>query len=78
MLNLYFRPADIQESEYISFYKSLTKDKTDPLAKSHFVAEGEVTFKSLLFVPATQPAESFNKYGSKNDNIKVIYKKLIC
>lgn len=35
------------------------------------MAEGEVTFKSLLFVPATQPAESFNKYGSKSDNIKV-------
>ena len=71
MTLIFFRPNEIEESEYIQFYKSLTKDKTDPLSKSHFVAEGEVTFKSLLFVPATQPAESFNKYGSKSDNIKV-------
>lgn len=64
----------MDESEYVNFYKSLTKDKSEPLAKSHFVAEGEVTFKSLLFVPPVQPSESFNRYGSKSDNIKVIFR----
>ncbi|KAF4518511.1 hypothetical protein B566_EDAN009711 [Ephemera danica] len=44
------KPADITDSEYDEFYKSLTKDASDPLAKTHFVAEGEVTFKSLLFL----------------------------
>ncbi|KAJ8866164.1 hypothetical protein PR048_033688 [Dryococelus australis] len=62
--------SEIPEDEYNAFYKSLTKDSSTPLAKIHFVAEGEVTFKSLLYVPKTQPSESFNKYGSKVDNIK--------
>lgn len=49
----------------------MTKDKDDPLCKVHFVAEGEVTFKSLLFVPKVQPSEGFNRYGTKTDHIKV-------
>jgi hypothetical protein len=37
-----------------------------------------VTFKSVLFVPHTQPSESFNKYGGKTDNIKVsLYAKIV-
>jgi heat shock protein beta len=68
---LLFRPNDISDDEYNEFYKSLTKDHNGPLTKVHFVAEGEVTFKSVLFVPQNQPSETFNKYGSKTDNIKV-------
>ena len=30
-----------------------------------------MTFKSVLFVPQNQPGESFNRYGSKTDHIKV-------
>ena len=69
---LFYRPNEITDEEYIEFYKSLTKDHNKPLTKVHFVAEGEVTFKSVLFVPPNQPGESFNKYGSKTDNIKVM------
>lgn len=65
---------EIKDSEYEEFYKALTKDTKDALMKIHFVAEGEVTFKSVLFVPQNQPSESFNKYGTKVDNIKVIAK----
>ncbi|KAL0277552.1 UNVERIFIED_CONTAM: hypothetical protein PYX00_004797 [Menopon gallinae] len=70
------KPSEVDESEYVNFYKSLTKDKSEPLAKSHFVAEGEVTFKSLLFVPPIQPSESFNRYGSKSDNIKLYVRRV--
>ena len=39
------KPADIEEGEYDEFYKSITKDKNGPLTKTHFVAEGEVSYK---------------------------------
>lgn len=65
------RPSEVTDKEYNEFYKTLTKDTQDPLAKVHFVAEGEVTFKSLLFVPKVQPSDSFNRYGTQTDNIKV-------
>ncbi|KAG5673569.1 hypothetical protein PVAND_003607 [Polypedilum vanderplanki] len=70
------KPADVTQDEYDAFYKSLTKDTSEPLTQTHFVAEGEVTFKSLLFVPKIQPSESFNKYGSKSDNIKLYVRRV--
>lgn len=70
------KAADVTDDEYNEFYKSLTKDTADPLTQTHFVAEGEVTFKSLLFVPKVQPSESFNKYGTKSDNIKLYVRRV--
>lgn len=70
------KPAEISEDEYNEFYKSITRDTTNPLAKTHFIAEGEVTFKSLLFVPSVQPSESFNRYGAKVDHIKLYVRRV--
>jgi len=70
------KPADIEETEYDEFYKSITKDKNGPLAKTHFVAEGEVTFKSLIYIPGTQQSEEFNKYGQKKDSIKLYVRRV--
>uniref|UniRef100_A0A1B6GQM9 Heat shock protein 83 n=2 Tax=Cuerna arida TaxID=1464854 RepID=A0A1B6GQM9_9HEMI len=70
------KPSEVPDSEYNEFYKSLTKDREDPLAKIHFVAEGEVTFKSLLFVPRNQPSDSFNRYGTDTDNIKLYVRRV--
>merc|ERR1739838_979385 len=70
------KPAEIEEDEYSEFYKSITKDSEEHLTHTHFVAEGEVTFKSLLFIPKVQPAESFNKYGQTNEHIKLYVKRV--
>merc|ERR1719450_1577234 len=70
------KPENIEQEEYDEFYKSITKDKNGPLTQSHFIAEGEVTFKSLLFIPNTQPSETFNKYGSITDNIKLYVRRV--
>ncbi len=45
-------PKDIDDDEYQSFYRLFSKSSASPLAKIHFTAEGEVTFKAILFVPA--------------------------
>merc|ERR1712066_1147404 len=39
---------DVTEEEYTEFYKSISKDYLDPLAYTHFNAEGEIEFKSIL------------------------------
>lgn len=70
------KPAEIVDEEYNEFYKSITKDSTDPLTKTHFIAEGEVTFKSLLFVPKLNPTDTFNRYGTKTDNIKLFVRRV--
>ncbi|KAL2747306.1 endoplasmin [Vespula maculifrons] len=70
------KPSEVDDKEYNEFYRTLTKDTQDPLAKIHFVAEGEVTFKSLLFIPKVQPSDSFNRYGTKADNIKLYVRRV--
>lgn len=70
------KPSEVEDKDYNEFYKALTKDTQEPLARVHFVAEGEVTFKSLLFVPKVQPSDSFNRYGTKADNIKLFVRRV--
>lgn len=70
------KPSEVEDKEYNEFYKALTKDDKEALAKIHFVAEGEVTFKALLYVPKVQPSESFNRYGTKTDNIKLYVRRV--
>ncbi|XP_046804160.1 endoplasmin homolog [Lucilia cuprina] len=70
------KPNEVEQKEYDEFYKSLTKDSSEPLIHTHFIAEGEVTFKSLLYIPKVQPSESFNRYGTKADNIKLFVRRV--
>lgn len=67
---------DVEADEYNEFYKALTKDTKDPLSYTHFNAEGEVSFKSLLYVPSAQPTDTFNKYGTVTDNIKLYVRRV--
>merc|ERR1711899_216146 len=70
------KPDDIEQADYNEFYKSITKDTNGPLTYTHFVAEGEVTFKSLLFVPVSQPSENFQKYGVTDELIKLYVRRV--
>ena len=66
------KPTQISEDEYSEFYKSITKDSTAPLTHSHFIAEGEVTFKSLIFIPGS----SDNYVQIKSNNFCTLKDKL--
>lgn len=70
------KPDQVEDNEYNEFYKALTKDNKDPLTYTHFNAEGEVSFKSLLYVPSAQPSDTFNKYGTVTDNIKLYVRRV--
>ncbi|VBB25299.1 unnamed protein product [Acanthocheilonema viteae] len=67
---------DVEMEEYNEFYKSITKDHENPLAYVHFTAEGEVTFKSLLYVPRHSPFDMFQNYGKGTDNIKLYVRRV--
>ena len=46
------------------------------MSQTHFVAEGEVTFRPLLFMSNSQPSEQFNKYGHAAENIKLYVRRV--
>nr|AAI29529.1 Unknown (protein for MGC:160189) [Xenopus laevis] len=72
------RPSkEIEEDEYKAFYKSFSKESDEPMAYIHFTAEGEVTFKSILFIPSSAPRGLFDEYGSKkSDFIKLFVRRV--
>lgn len=63
---------DVSDEEYNKFYAAFTSNEGKvPLAKMHFTAEGEVTFRSILFVPHEAPTNMYGDYGKKRNNIKM-------
>ncbi|KAL7078962.1 hypothetical protein ACQ4LE_001471 [Meloidogyne hapla] len=70
------KPNEVEEQEYKDFYKSITKDYDEHLSHVHFSAEGEVSFKSILYVPKTLANDAFQNYGKTEENIKLYVRRV--
>mmetsp|Transcript_9423 Transcript_9423/g.14492 ORF Transcript_9423/g.14492 Transcript_9423/m.14492 type:complete len:780 (+) Transcript_9423:100-2439(+) len=68
---------EVSDDEYKSFYKSLSKDASDPTTWIHFKAEGEVEFKSILFVPGQVPFDLYDSYHTKNAQLRLYVRKVL-
>ena len=52
---------DVTEEEYHSFYREKFFDYTKPLRTIHSSAEGTVSYKALLYIPAKAPYDFYTK-----------------
>merc|ERR1719215_1355411 len=68
---------DVTEEEYNEFYKTVSKDYLDPLAYTHFNAEGEIEFKSVLFLPKKAPCDMMDNYWTKKSEVKLYVRRVL-
>lgn len=68
---------DVSEQEYTEFYKAVSKDYLEPLSNIHFSAEGEIDFKSILFIPKKAPMDMLDNYWTKKSEVKLYVRRVL-
>ena len=67
---------EVTDDEYKAFYKSIAGDGTASNHWIHFKAEGEVEFKSILFIP-DDAKELYNDYNARQAGIRLYVRKVL-
>ncbi len=53
--------SEIEDEEYIDFYKNITYDMDEPLTWTHNRVEGRVQYTQLLYVPKKAPVDLYTR-----------------
>ncbi|KAH8496329.1 hypothetical protein H0E87_019186 [Populus deltoides] len=69
-------PKEVEKDEYQEFYKKTFNEFLDPLAYTHFTTEGEVEFRSVLYIPGMGPLNNEEVINPKTKNIRLHVKRV--
>jgi molecular chaperone HtpG len=71
-------PKEVEEEEYKNFYKSAFRNSfDDPMKYTHFVLEGQVECKSILYIPGMLPFElSKDMFDENTRNMRLYVKRV--
>ncbi|CAL1395257.1 unnamed protein product [Linum trigynum] len=67
---------EVEKEEYQEFYKKTFNEFLDPLAHTHFNTEGEVEFRSILYIPGMGPMNNEDVINPKTKNIRLYVKRV--
>jgi len=71
-------PKEVTDEEYDAFYKSAFRASYDePMEHTHFILEGQVECKSILYIPGTLPFElSKDMFDENARNVRLYVKRV--
>merc|ERR1711871_552427 len=74
--------SEISDEDYEQFFLSLTgkkggSDDDSPLSWIHFRAEGEIEFKSILYIPKAAPYDMYDNYYGKASGMRLYVRKVL-
>ncbi|KAK6133779.1 hypothetical protein DH2020_032490 [Rehmannia glutinosa] len=69
-------PKEVEKEQYQEFYKKTFNEFLDPLAHTHFTTEGEVEFRSVLYIPGMAPINNEEVINPKTKNIRLYVKRV--
>ena len=65
---------NIKKEDYKQFYNNISFNFDDPIKTIHYIAEGVINYKTLLFLPTNQPMDLFNQ--DRKNKIKLYVQKI--
>lgn len=67
--------TDVTDDQYNEFYKHLSHDWQNPLARTHFRIEGASLFHGLLFIPSQPPFDLFDR--NRKNGVRLYVKRVL-
>ncbi|TYI46319.1 hypothetical protein E1A91_D13G099400v1, partial [Gossypium mustelinum] len=67
---------EVEKDEYNEFYKKTFNEFLDPLGYTHFTIEGEVEFRSVLYIPGMGPLNNEDVMNPKTKNKRLYVKRV--
>merc|ERR1719248_337126 len=69
---------EVTDEEYQRFFRGLSNNQdAEPLSWIHFRAEGEIEFKSILFIPKSADHDMYDNYYGKQAQLRLYVRKVL-
>merc|ERR1719248_128064 len=69
---------EVTDEEYQRFFRGLSNNQdAEPLSWIHFRAEGEIEFKTILYVPKAAPHDMYDNYYGKQSQMRLYVRKVL-
>jgi len=71
------KPGEVSKEEHEAFYKSISGDSDTYADVKHFSAEGQVEYKTVMYVPKRAPFDMFGKNETKKSKMKLYVNRVL-
>lgn len=71
-------PSEVSEADYHSFFDGISKLPGKPMARAHFKGEGDIEFRSILYIPDKPPVGLYGGNGDfEKDAIRLYVRRVL-